>query len=82
MTQTNILRILLCLLGAIHAIGIAEMPNAYYDYLLVPATFAIGLYAAFSYFKQQDKELLPALFIVIAVFGTLSSLTSPPIFQR
>ncbi|SMN00091.1 hypothetical protein SPONN_1266 [uncultured Candidatus Thioglobus sp.] len=68
MTQTNSLRILLYILGAIHAIGILEMPNAYYDYLLYPATFTIGLYAAFCHFKQSDKELLPVLFIFIAVF--------------
>ncbi len=63
--QNTILRIGLILLSLVHGIGLYDnavasdsgydlgLPDAYYDWVLIPVTFVVGLFAAYKLFKYR-----------------------------
>ena len=74
----TLLRIGLILLAFVHGTGLYDnavagdydlgLPDAYYDWVLIPVTFIVGLYAAFKLFKFYGEPFWGVIMLAIALW--------------
>lgn len=76
--QHTILRIGLIILAFTHGIGLYDnaarkgydlgLPDAYYDWVLIPITFIVGLFGAYMLYKKYHHKVWAGIMLLMALW--------------